>query len=83
LFGKYTVNGSECKPVLQLLAERADRYEAKTAAELCWTGSAEKIRAAARMYASAPSACMEPSGQGIEGHTSVPAGLGGAPAFGT
>jgi len=71
LFGKYTVNGIECKPVLQLLAERADRYEAKTAAELCWTGSAEKIRAAARMYASAPSACLEPGGQGIEGHTNA------------
>ena len=71
LFGKYTVNGIECKPVLQLLAERAAKYKPERAAELCWTGSAEKIRAAARMYANAPSACMEVGGQGIEGHTNT------------
>ncbi len=71
LFGKYSVNGIECKPVLQLLAERAATYEPERAAELCWTGSAGKIRAAARMYARAPSACMEVGGQGIEGHTNA------------
>jgi anaerobic selenocysteine-containing dehydrogenase len=71
LFGKYTVSGIECKPVLQLLADRAAKYPPERVAELCWTGSAEKIRAAARMYASAPSASMEVGGQGIEGHTNT------------
>jgi len=34
LFGKYSVNGIECKPVVQLLAERAAQYEPERAAEL-------------------------------------------------
>ena len=71
LFGTFTIKGIECKPVLQLLAEGAAKYEAQKAAEICWTGSAEKIREAARMYAKAPSACLEIGGQGIEGHTNT------------
>lgn len=75
LFGTYKVEGIECKPVLQLLAERAARYAPERAAEICWTGSAEKIRAAARLYATSPSGCTDVGSfgvQGIEGgHTNV------------
>ena len=75
LSGEFTVKGIKCKPVLQLLAERAAKFPPEKAAEVCWTGPAEKIRQAARMYATAPSGCTDVGSFGIQGleggHTNV------------
>lgn len=67
LFGVFEVNGRECKTVLQVLRERAAMYPPEKAADICWTGSADKIRAAARLYATSPSACMDVGSFGIQG----------------
>ncbi len=67
LFGTYTVNGIRCRTALQLLREEAAKYPPEKAAEICWTGSAEKIRAAARMFATSPSACLDAGSFGIQG----------------
>jgi anaerobic selenocysteine-containing dehydrogenase len=67
LFGAYELNGRECKPALQLLRERAAAYTPEKAAEICWTGSAEKIRQAAWMYATSESACLDVGSFGIQG----------------
>jgi anaerobic selenocysteine-containing dehydrogenase len=67
LFGTYEAGGRECKTVLQLLRERAALYPPEKAAGICWTGSAEKIREAARLYATSPSACMDVGSFGIQG----------------
>lgn len=75
LFGEFTVKGVSCKPVLQILADRAARYAPEEAAKLCWTGSADKIRAAARLYATSPSGCTDVGSFGVQGleggHTNV------------
>jgi anaerobic selenocysteine-containing dehydrogenase len=67
LFGTFEVGGRECKTVLQLLRERASLYPPEKTAEICWTGSAEKIRQAARLYATSPSACSDVGSFGIQG----------------
>jgi anaerobic selenocysteine-containing dehydrogenase len=67
LFGTFTIGGRECKTALQLLSERAADYPPEKAADICWTGSAEKIRAAARLYAASPSACLDVGSFGIQG----------------
>lgn len=67
LFGTFEVGGRECKTVLQLLRERAAAYAPERAAQVCWTGSPEKIRAAARLYATSPSACSDVGSFGIQG----------------
>ena len=67
LFGEFTVKGIRCKPVLQMLAERAAHYAPEKAAEICWSGLAEKIRQAARMYATSPSGCTDVGSFGIQG----------------
>jgi anaerobic selenocysteine-containing dehydrogenase len=67
LFGTYDVGGRACKPALQLLRERAADYAPEIAARICWTGSADKIRQAARLYATSPSACMDVGSFGIQG----------------
>ena len=75
LFGEFTVNGIQCKPVFQILAERAAEFPPEKAAEICWTGSVDKIYEAARMYAQSESACTDVGSfgyQGIEGgHTNT------------
>ncbi|MCJ7567031.1 MAG: molybdopterin-dependent oxidoreductase [Anaerolineales bacterium] len=75
LFGTYTVEGIECKTALQILKERADEFPPEKAAEVCWTGSADKIRDAARIYAMSESAATDVGSfgyQGIEGgHTNT------------
>jgi anaerobic selenocysteine-containing dehydrogenase len=75
LFGSYTVEGIQCKTALEILKERVAEWTPEKAAEICWTGSADKIREAARMYATAPSACTDVGSfgyQGIEGgHTNT------------
>ncbi len=58
LFGTFDLGGRVCKTVLQVLRERAAQYSPEKAAGICWTGSADKIRQAARLYASSPSACL-------------------------
>ena len=67
LFGTFEVGGRECKTALQLLRERASLYPPEETAEICWTGSAEKIRQAARLYAISPSACSDVGSFGIQG----------------
>jgi anaerobic selenocysteine-containing dehydrogenase len=67
LFGTFDIRGREAKTVLQLLWERAAEYPPKKAAELCWSGSAERIREAARLYATSASACMDVGSFGIQG----------------
>jgi len=67
LFGSFEVGGRECRPVLQVLRERAALYPPEEAAKVCWTGSAEKIREAARIYATSASACMDVGSFGIQG----------------
>ena len=67
LFGTYMVNGIRCRTALELLRQEAAKYPPEKAAKICWTGSAEKIRAAARMFASSPSACLDAGSFGIQG----------------
>ncbi len=67
LFGTYEVAGRECKPALQLLRERAALYPPEKAAQVCWSGPPEKIREAARIYATSDSACMDLGSFGIQG----------------
>ncbi len=67
LFGAFEVGGRTCATVLQLLRERAARYAPERAAEICWTKSAEKIREAARLYATSASACTDLGSFGIQG----------------
>lgn len=67
LFGTFTVSGREAKTVLQLLRERAALYPPERAAEICWSGPPEKIREAARLYATSPNACMDVGSFGIQG----------------
>lgn len=67
LFGACTVAGITCKPVLQILSERAAEFPPERAAEICWTGSAQKIREAARLYARSASACTDVGSFGIQG----------------
>jgi anaerobic selenocysteine-containing dehydrogenase len=73
LFGAYEIAGRQCRPVLQLLRERAAAYPPEKAAEICWSGPADKIREAARLYATSSSACTDVGSfsiQGLEGgHT--------------
>jgi len=75
LFGSYTVAGIQCKTVLQIISERAAQFPPEKTAEICWIGSADKIREAVRLYAKAPSACTDVGSfgyQGIEGgHTNT------------
>jgi anaerobic selenocysteine-containing dehydrogenase len=75
LFGSFTVNGIDVKPVFQMLSDRAAEYPPEVAADICWTGSADKIRQAARLYAQSESACTDVGSfgyQGIEGgHTNT------------
>jgi anaerobic selenocysteine-containing dehydrogenase len=67
LFGVYEVGGRQCKTALQLLRERAAQYPPEKAAQICWTGSPEKIREAARLYATSQSACLDVGSFGIQG----------------
>lgn len=67
LFGTYSVAGRQCKTVLQILRERASRYPPEKTADLCWSGPPDKIREAARLYASSPSACTDVGSFGIQG----------------
>lgn len=67
LFGAFRIKGRECKTVLQLLRERAAEYTPEKAAEVCWSGPAETIREAARLYAMSTSACMDVGSFGIQG----------------
>jgi anaerobic selenocysteine-containing dehydrogenase len=70
LFGQYDltlVDGTEveCKPVFQILSDEAAQYPPERAAEICWTGSAEKIRESARIFATSPSASLGRSALGM------------------
>ena len=67
LFGTYTVNGIRCRTALELLRREAAKYPPEKAARICWTGSAEKIRQAARMFAESSSACLDAGSFGIQG----------------
>lgn len=67
LFGSFTVNGIKCRTALDLLREKAADYPPEKAAQICWTGSAEKIRDAARLFATSPSACLDAGSFGIQG----------------
>lgn len=67
LFGTFTVNGIKCRTALDLLREEALKYTPEKAAEICWTGSAEKIYKAARMFAKSRSACLDAGSFGIQG----------------
>jgi anaerobic selenocysteine-containing dehydrogenase len=75
LFGSYTIEGIQCKTALEILRERAAEWTPEKAAEICWTGSADKIREAARIYATSESASTDVGSfgyQGIEGgHTNT------------
>jgi len=42
-------------------------YSPEKAAEICWSGSPEKIREAARLYATSPNACLDVGSFGIQG----------------
>ena len=67
LFGTFDIGGRVCKTVLQVLRERAAQYSPEKVADICWTGSADKIRQAARLYATSPSACLDVGSFGIQG----------------
>lgn len=57
LTGVYNVDGVECKPVWQLLIERAAEYNPEKAEKITWV-PANDIRAAAVMYASSKPATI-------------------------
>jgi len=69
LFGTFEIAGRECKTVLQLLLELAAKYSPEEAEKITWV-PAQRIREAARMYAShSPGSAIDMM-QGVEGqHT--------------
>lgn len=67
LFGEHVVEGITCRTVLEILRERAAEFPPEKAAEICWSGSAEKIRQAARLYAKSESSATDLGSFGIQG----------------
>lgn len=65
LLGTFTVNGIECKPAFQILADHAAEYSPEKAEKITWV-PADRIYKAARMYAEcSPGACLDAM-QGVE-----------------
>ena len=58
LLGAYQVKGIECKPAFQLLADRVAPFTPEKAAEITWV-SADRIRSAARTYATSKPSCIQ------------------------